>query len=164
MGLLNFFTFLFSVPILIAGIWLHNQGSSECERFLDKPMIILGVFLMLVSLAGLIGACCRVSWLLWVYLLVMFVLIVLLFSFTVFAFVVTNKGAGTALSNRGYKEYKLGDYSNWLQDRVKKAKNWNKIKSCLIDAKICSSFSDKYVNDTVQELYSENLSALQVYI
>lgn len=160
-GILNFVTFLLSIPILGAGIWLAHKASTDCERYLEKPVIAIGVFLMLVSLAGLIGACCRVSWLLWVYLLVMFLLIVILFCFTIFAFVVTNKGAGEALSERGYKEYRLGDYSNWLQKRVNNTKNWNKIKSCLIDGKVCSSFSDKYLNDTIEKFYSEHLSPLQ---
>lgn len=52
------------------------------EVFFEKPVIAIGVFLMLVSIAGLIAACCRVSWLLWVYLLAMFLLIFLLFCFT----------------------------------------------------------------------------------
>ncbi|PON48422.1 Tetraspanin/Peripherin [Parasponia andersonii] len=160
-GILNVLTFFLSIPIIIGGVWLRNQGDSECEKFLDTPVIVLGVFLLLVSIAGIIGAFCRVSWLLWIYLLVMFLLIVILFSFTIFAFVVTNKGAGKVLSDRGYKEYRLGDYSNWLQKRVNSTKNWNKIKSCLIDAKVCSSFSDKYVRDTVTEFYKENLNALQ---
>ncbi|KAK9932022.1 hypothetical protein M0R45_019273 [Rubus argutus] len=160
-GLLNLLTFIFSIPIVVAGIWLSKQGNSECEKFLDKPIIILGVFLMVVSLAGFIGACCRVSWLLWVYLLVMFLLIVVLVAYTIFVFAITNKGAGNVLSGKGYKEYKLGDYSNWLQKRVNSTKNWNKIKSCLIDSKVCSDFRDKYLNDTLPEFYKENLSALQ---
>uniref|UniRef100_A0A2P2JER7 Uncharacterized protein MANES_14G163700 n=1 Tax=Rhizophora mucronata TaxID=61149 RepID=A0A2P2JER7_RHIMU len=160
-GILNFATFLLSIPILVAGIWLRHHGASECEKFLDTPVIVIGIFLMLVSLAGLIGACCRVSWLLWIYLLVMFLLIVLLFCFTIFAFVVTNKGAGEALSGKGYKEYKLGEYSHWLQKRVNNTKNWNKIKSCLADSKICSDFNDKYLRDTVSQFYKEQLSAIQ---
>jgi len=158
---LNFVTFLLSIPILWAGIWLKDKGTSECDRFLDAPIIVLGAFLMLVSLAGLIGACCRVTWLLWVYLLVMFVLILVLFCFTIFAFVVTNKGAGKVVSQRGYKEYRLGDYSNWLQKRVTDTKNWNKIKSCLVDAKVCSKFNDKFFNDTATAFYKEHLSSVQ---
>ncbi|KAJ0091529.1 hypothetical protein Patl1_14432 [Pistacia atlantica] len=160
-GILNILTFLLSIPILWAGIWLSKHGASECEKFLDKPVIILGVFLMVVSLAGLIGSCCKVSWLLWVYLLVMFLLIVVLFCFTIFAFVVTNKGAGRVLSDKGYKEYRLGDYSNWLQKRVNSTSNWNKIRSCLADSKVCSSFSSKYLNDTAEKFYSEHLSSVQ---
>ncbi|XP_077222309.1 tetraspanin-8-like [Tasmannia lanceolata] len=158
-GILNFITFLLSIPILGGGIWLSTRGSTDCEKFLDKPIIALGVFLMIVSLAGLIGACCRVSWLLWVYLLVMFLLIVLLFCFTIFAFVVTNKGAGEVVSDRGYKEYRLGDYSNWLQKRVNNNKNWRRIESCLRDGKVCQSLEDS--NLPQADFYNKNLSPIQ---
>lgn len=160
-GILNFLVFLLSIPILAGGIWLSQKGSTECERFLDKPVIALGVFLMIVSIAGLVGACCRVTWLLWVYLFVMFLLILLVFCFTVFAFVVTNKGAGEALSDRGYKEYRLGDYSNWLQKRVNSGKNWNRIRSCLVDSKVCSEFQTKFLSDTVNDFHKEHLTSLQ---
>ncbi|XP_023007578.1 tetraspanin-8 [Cucurbita maxima] len=160
-GILNFIVFLLSIPIIAGGIWLSRQGTSDCEKFLDTPVIVIGVFLLLVSLAGFIGACCRVTWLLWIYLFVMFILIVLLFVFTIFAFAVTNKGAGQVLSNRGYKEYRLGDYSNWLQNRVNNNKNWNKIRSCLVDGKVCTEFNDKFARDTVDELYREHLSSIQ---
>ncbi|XP_039066410.1 tetraspanin-8-like [Hibiscus syriacus] len=158
LGILNFMTFLLS--ILGAGIWLSREGLTECKHFLDRP-IYVGVFLMAVSLAGMIGACCRVTWLLWLYVVVMFLLIVLGVVFTVFAFVVTNKGAGETLPGRGYKEYRLGDYSNWLQKRVSDGKNWNKIKSCLADSKVCTDFNDKYLNVPVTEFYREHLSSVQ---
>ncbi|KAI5390079.1 Tetraspanin-8 [Lathyrus oleraceus] len=145
------------------GVWLHKQSTTECERFLEKPIIALGVFLLVVSLMGLIGACCRVSWLLWFYLLVMFLLIVLLFAFTIFAFVVTNKGAGEALSNRGYKEYRLGDYSNWLQNKVTNGNTWERIRGCLESGKLCSEYHFKFLNDNIEKFHAEQLSALQTY-
>lgn len=163
-GFLNFLTLICSIPILVMGVWLSKQANTECERWLEKPVIALGVFLLVVSLMGLIGACCRVSWLLWFYLLVMFLLIVLLFAFTIFAFVVTNKGAGEVLANKGYKEYRLGDYSNWLQNRVNNNNNWNRIKSCLQSGKLCSQFHSQFLNDNVNKFYTEQLSALQVRI
>ncbi|KAK6942369.1 Tetraspanin/Peripherin [Dillenia turbinata] len=159
-GMLNFITLVLSIPILAVGIWLAQKGSTDCEKFLEKPIIVIGVFLMLVSIAGLIGACCRVTWLLWVYLLVMFILIVLLFCFTVFAFVVTNKGAGDALSGKGYKEYRLGNYSDWLQKRVTNTKNWSKIKSCLVASKACQTINGGK-NMTAEEFYQEELSPIQ---
>ncbi|CAI9787434.1 unnamed protein product [Fraxinus pennsylvanica] len=110
---------------------------------------------------GLVGSCCRVSCLLWVYLVVMFLLILLLFCFTIFAFVVTNKGAGEALSGRGYKEYRLGGYSDWLQKRVNNDKNWNKIRSCLQDSKICQRLLDDGSSTRVEDFYKEHLSSLQ---
>lgn len=115
---------------------------------------------MLVSIAGLIGACCRVNWLLWVYLLVMFLLILILFCFTIFAFVVTNKGAGDAVGGRGYKEYRLGDYSNWLQKRVESNKNWNRIRSCLIDGKVCQKLSQE-TNTASTEFFAKHLSPIE---
>ncbi|KAL2936192.1 Tetraspanin-8 [Bienertia sinuspersici] len=90
-GILNFVTFLLSIPILGGGIWLAHKATTDCEKYLEKPVIILGVFLMVVSLAGLIGACCRVNWLLWVYLVVMFLLILVLFCFTIFALLLLTK-------------------------------------------------------------------------
>ncbi|XP_057514263.1 tetraspanin-7-like [Actinidia eriantha] len=160
-GILNFVTFLLSIPILWAGIWLSRQATTECERFLEKPVIVLGVFLMVASILGLVGACCRVSLLLWLYLLLMFLLILVLFCFTIFAFVVTNKGAGEVVSDKGYKEYRLGDYSDWLQKRVNSTKNWNKIRSCLIDSKVCKSLIDDGSNTPVETFYKKRLSAIQ---
>ncbi|KAK7291918.1 hypothetical protein RIF29_07472 [Crotalaria pallida] len=161
-GILNFVTLILSIPIIVAGVWLSKQASTECERWLEKPVIALGVFLFVISIAGLIGACCRISWLLWVYLLVMFLLIILLFAFTVFAFVVTNKGAGEEISGKGYKEYRLGDYSNWLQKRVNDPKHWNRIKSCLQSGDLCKkNFAVRYQNDDVNKFFTEKLSALQ---
>lgn len=161
-GLLNLATVFLSIPIIGIGLWLANWADTDCEKFLQKPVIILGAALLLVSIMGFIGACCGISLLLWVYLLVVLLLILSLFCITVFAFIVTNKGAGEVLSGRGYKEYRLGDYSNWLQKRVNNTKNWDKIKSCLVESKVCSSFSDKYLNDTLEQFYSEHLSAVQV--
>ncbi|PKU78580.1 tetraspanin-8-like [Dendrobium catenatum] len=158
-GILNFLTFLLSIPILGAGIWLSTRASTDCEKFLERPLIALGVFLLVVSLAGLIGACCSVSWLLWIYLFVMFALILLVFCFTIFAFVVTNKGAGEVVSGRGYKEYRLGDYSNWLQKRVLNEGNWAKIRSCIRDSKVCNSLSEK--NQTFDQFVNDNLTPLQ---
>lgn len=160
-GAINVITFLLSIVILGGGIWLATKGDSVCEKFLQWPVIGIGAFLMLLSIAGFIGVCCRVTFLLWVYLIFMFLLIILIFAVTVFAFVVTNKGAGEVLSNRGFKEYRLGDYSNWLQKQVDKSGNWKKIKSCLQDSKICKNLASHSINETAQEFYNENLSPIE---
>ncbi|KAA0048788.1 tetraspanin-8-like [Cucumis melo var. makuwa] len=91
----------------------------------------------------------------------MFILILLLFVFTIFAFVITNKVAGKVLLNKGYKEYRLGDYSNWLQNRVKNNKDWNRIRNCLVDDKVCAEFNQKIASETIAQFYQEQLSSIQ---
>ncbi|KAJ0031607.1 hypothetical protein Pint_14287 [Pistacia integerrima] len=57
-ALVNVATFLLSLPILCVGIILATRGgATECEKFLQTPMIVLGVFIMIISLIGLHGAC-----------------------------------------------------------------------------------------------------------
>uniref|UniRef100_A0A0D9XDX0 Tetraspanin n=1 Tax=Leersia perrieri TaxID=77586 RepID=A0A0D9XDX0_9ORYZ len=159
-GILNALTFVLSLPILIAGIWLRTRADgTECERYLSAPFIAIGVFLLVVSIAGLVGACCRVNCLLWFYLVAMFILIVVTFCFTIFTFVITNKGAGEAVSGRGYKEYKLGDYSNWLQKRVENDKYWNKFRSCLQDSKVCKKLQEKKLDQS--HFFQADLSPLE---
>ncbi|CAL5039721.1 unnamed protein product [Urochloa decumbens] len=159
LGLLNACVLVLAVVALGGGAWLSHRASTDCERFLERPVIALGVLLLALSLAGLAGALCRATCLLWLYLLALFLLIVLLFAFTIFAFVVTNRGAGWVVSGRGYKEYRLGDYSTWLQRRVENAENWAKIRSCLQDGKVCQKLGER--KETVTQFVNSNLSPIQ---
>ncbi|KAJ4719062.1 Tetraspanin [Melia azedarach] len=137
-GLLNFLTFLLSIPILGGGIWLSSRANNtDCLKFLQWPLIIIGVSIMVVSLAGFAGACYRNTFLMWLYLFVMFFIIAALIGFIIFAYAVTDKGSGRAVLNRGYLEYSLEDYSGWLKDRVADHSYWGKISSCIRDSKVC---------------------------
>lgn len=160
-GIVNAITLLLSLAILAGGIWLATKGDTVCEKFLQWPVIGIGIFLAVLSIAGFVGSCCRVSLLLWVYLFFVFLIIILIFCITVFAFVVTNKGAGEVVSNRGFKEYRLGDYSHWLKKQINKSSNWKKIQSCIQDAKICKKLADGRIKQTAEEFYSSNLSPIQ---
>ena len=163
--ILNTISFLLSIPIVVVGVWLSHQGATECEHYLEKVFLATGIFLMIISLAGMIGACCRVSWLLWLYLFVMLGLIVLLVFSTVFTLVVINKGGGQSLSDKAYKEYRLEDYSVWLQKRVNNNdENWRRIKSCLQYSKVCERMgTDEASTGRADDLfYSKRLSAIQV--
>ncbi|XP_073385851.1 tetraspanin-8 isoform X2 [Physcomitrium patens] len=140
-GVVNFLMLMLLLPIIGFGVWLAKKHDSECVRFLQWPVIVLGMFVLVVSMAGLFGSWCGNRPLMWTYLFVMFVLIFLLFVLTLLAFVVTNSGAGRVVSGKGFKEYKLGDYSNWLQKRVDNPLYWSKIKSCLADGQVCSDLS-----------------------
>lgn len=165
-GFINFMTFLLSIPILGGGIWLSTKANqTDCLRFLQWPLIIIGASIMVVSLMGFAGSCYRISWLLWLYLFAMFFIIAALLGFIIFAFVVTSKGEGRPLVNQAnYRDYYLSDYSGWLKDRVSDPGYWAKISSCLRDAKACSKMG-VYVGgapETPNMFYHRYLSPIQV--
>lgn len=164
-GVINFLTFLLSIPILGGGIWLSTRANNtDCLRFLQWPLIIIGVSIMVVSLAGIAGACYRNTFLMWVYLFVMFFVIVALIGFIIFAYVVTDKGSGRTVPNRSYLEYYLQDYSGWLEDRVAEDSYWAKISSCIRDSKTCSKLRRTVggVPETADMFYLRKLSPVQV--
>lgn len=163
---INVVTLLLGAAVLAAGIYYgapHRGGGgvTECERFLRAPALALGGAIVAVSLAGLAGACCRATPLLWAYLLLTGLLILAAACFGVFALVVTNAGAGRAVSGRGFREYHLGDYSTWLRRSVEDGGHWARIRSCLVDTGVCRSLKS---NQTLDEFVNSNLSPLQVPI
>ncbi|KAK1297916.1 Tetraspanin-4 [Acorus calamus] len=166
-GAINFVTFLVSIPILGGGIWLSSRANNtDCLRFLQWPLIIIGVAIMVISLAGFAGACYRQTWLLWLYLFSMFWIILALLGFIIFAFAVTDKGRGRPATDQSatFLEYHLGDYSGWLKDRVSDPVYWRKISSCLRDAKACR-YMGRYDNmgnsESVTMFYRRELSPIQ---
>ncbi|XVF22791.1 hypothetical protein REPUB_Repub12eG0201400 [Reevesia pubescens] len=161
LGVINLVTFLLTIPILVAGIWLSKSGVSECGLTADTILISVGVLIMIMSLAGFIGSCYQVRWLLWAYLIVILILILGGLVSTGVTFASTDKGYGETLPGKGYKEYKLGNYNKWLQRIVNETQNWNKIKTCMVDTKVCNSFNKKYLNDTVEKFHKERLNAIQ---
>ncbi|KAG1371601.1 tetraspanin-3 [Cocos nucifera] len=169
-GVVNFITFLVSIPILGGGIWLSARANNtDCLRFLQWPIIIIGVTIMVISLMGFAGACYRISWLLRLYLFAMFFVIAALLGFIVFAFAVTDRGHGQVIMNRAFLEYQLSDYSGWLKDRVSEPGYWTKISACLRDAGACKGMA-RYVRDPTTGLlvpepadrfYQRHLSPIQ---
>ncbi|KAJ0624833.1 putative tetraspanin/Peripherin [Helianthus annuus] len=163
-GMLNFLTFLLSIPILGGGIWLSTRANNtDCMRFLQWPVIVIGVAIMIVSIAGFAGACYRNTLLMYLYLWVMFLIIVVLIGFVIFAYVVTDKGSGRSVPNRAYKDYYLPDYSGWLKDRVASDEYWRKISSCIRDSGACSN-SGRVVGgypESAEMYYLRKLSSIE---
>ncbi|KAD5803061.1 hypothetical protein E3N88_14451 [Mikania micrantha] len=162
--MLNFLTFLLSIPILGGGIWLSTRANNtDCLRFLQWPLIVIGVAIMVVSLAGFAGACYRNTFLMYLYLWVMFFIIVLLIGFVIFAYVVTDKGSGRPVPNRAYEDYYLPDYSGWLKDRVVSSNYWRDISSCIHDSGVCRK-SDRVVGgfpESADMYYRRKLSPIE---
>ncbi|KAJ4979266.1 hypothetical protein NE237_010046 [Protea cynaroides] len=163
-GMINFLTFLLSIPILGGGIWLSSKANTtDCMRFLQWPLIIIGISIMVVSLAGFAGACYRNTSLLWFYLVAMFCIIAALIGFIIFAYGVTDKGSGRSVLNRGYLDYYLSDYSGWLKDRVDQDSYWSKISSCIRDSHVCANMGLEIngVPESADMFYYRNLSPIQ---
>ncbi|GAU14649.1 hypothetical protein TSUD_97130 [Trifolium subterraneum] len=128
-GVLNFLTFLLSIPILGGGIWLSSRANNtDCLKFLQWPLIII-----------------------------------VLIGFIIFAYVVTDKGEGRRMINRGYLDYYLDDYSGWLKDRVKSDEYWGKISSCIRDSKTCRKLARNFngVPETSDMFFERKLSPIQ---
>ena len=67
-GAINFIAILLSIPIIGTGIWVMNEPANTCVKTLQWPVIILGVLILVVALAGFIGGFWRIQWLLIVYM------------------------------------------------------------------------------------------------
>ncbi|XP_019426847.1 PREDICTED: tetraspanin-6-like isoform X1 [Lupinus angustifolius] len=136
-GLLNLFTLLASIPIIGAGLWMA-KNSTTCESFLQTPLLVIGFVVLVISLAGFIGACFHVACALWVYLVVMLLLIASLIGLTIFGYGVTSKGGGVEVPGRVYKEYHIEDYSLWWRKRIEDPGYWNTIKRCILGSNTCA--------------------------
>ncbi|KAG2673730.1 hypothetical protein I3760_13G104400 [Carya illinoinensis] len=164
-GVLNFLTFLLSIPILGGGIWLSTRANNtDCLKFLQWPLIVIGICILVVSLTGFAGACYRNTVLMWLYLFAMFFIIAALLGFIIFAYVVTDKGSGRKVPSRTYSEYYLNDYSGWLRDRVMDDSYWSKISSCIRDSKACRKMARTVggAPEPAETFYRRNLNPLEV--
>ncbi|GAB4825401.1 Tetraspanin-4 [Ancistrocladus abbreviatus] len=163
-GLVNFLTFLLSIAILGGGIWLSSRANNtDCLKFLQWPLIVIGAAIMVISLAGFAGSCYRNTFLMYLYMWAMFFIIAALVGFVIFAYAVTDKGSGRPLSNRAYRDYYLEDYSGWLRRRVADDSYWVKISSCIRDSKVCGKMG-RFVDgvpETADMFYNRKLSPIE---
>lgn len=139
-GLLNLITFLVSLSIIVGAIWMARNHTT-CQSFLRTPLLVTGVIGLVVSLAGFIGACYNVVWLLWLYMLIMFLIIVALLAITIFAFAVTARGGGVEVAGRLYREYRLDKYSPLLGSRVEDPHFWETARRCILGSKTCAKLA-----------------------
>ncbi|KAL8130714.1 hypothetical protein V2J09_019869 [Rumex salicifolius] len=163
-GLVNFLTFLLSIVILGGGIWLATRANAtDCLRFLQWPLIIIGASIAVVSLAGFAGACYRNTFLMYIYMWAMFFILAALIGFVIFAYAVTDKGSGRPMYNRAYEDYYLQDYSGWLKDRVTDPGYWANIRACLRDSGVCAKLHRETngVAETANMFYYRKISPVQ---
>ncbi|XP_034700116.1 tetraspanin-2 [Vitis riparia] len=158
-AVLNFLALLCSIPIIAAGTWLASKPDNECIHLFRWPVVLLGVLILLVSLAGFVGAYWNKEGLLAFYLFCMGLLIGLLLILLVFAFVVSHSDGSYVVPGRAYKEYRLEGFSSWLRNYVTNSGNWNKIRTCLSQSDVCSKLSQNYI--TADQFFMAHISPLQ---
>lgn len=161
-GVINFVAVLLSIPIIGTGIWLTSQPDNSCVKILQWPVIILGVLILVVALAGFIGGFWRISWLLVLYFVLMLILIILLACLVVFIYMVTARGHGHLEPSRAYLEYHLDDYSGWLQRRVRSSYKWDRIRTCLSSTNMCAELNQRY--RMAQDFFNAHITPIQVYV
>lgn len=159
-GAINFGVMLLSIPVIGAGIWLTTEPDNSCVKLLQWPVIILGVLILVVALAGFIGGFWRIPRLLIFYLVAMLILIVLLACLVVFVYMVTSRGSGHAVPSRVYLEYNLDDYSGWLRRRVRSSYKWDRIRTCLSAKDTCAELNQSY--RAAQDFFNARITPLQV--
>uniref|UniRef100_J3L8F0 Tetraspanin family protein n=1 Tax=Oryza brachyantha TaxID=4533 RepID=J3L8F0_ORYBR len=157
-GLLNLITLVASVPIIGAGLWLQaHAGSSPCGSVLQAPLLAIGFVTLLVSLAGFLGSCYHVPSALWLYLAALLLLVLALLGITVFGLAVTAGGGGTQVPGRPYREFRLSDYSPWLQRHVQAERYWRPALACVLGARAC----DRVAAWTPLDYLSHDLTPIQ---
>ncbi|GMJ07355.1 tetraspanin2 [Hibiscus trionum] len=158
-AVLNFIAIICSIPIIAAGIWLAQQPDNGCIHLFRWPVLLLGLLILLVSLAGFVGAFRHKETLLAFYLCCMAILIGLLLILLVFAFIVTRSDGSYAVPGISFKEYRLDGYSGWLRNHVVDSKSWNKIRACLSDTDICPKLTQQFI--TADQFFASHMSPLQ---
>jgi len=132
-----------TIVVQISKTWeiITFYGNANCASFLQVPVFILGVALLVISVLGLMALFCRASPLHRVYLWAMFLLVVVLLGFTIFSSLVTDKGPKETDSCAD--QSRLQDFSGWLQGHLVNEKKWVRIKKCLIKARVCQEYAKK---------------------
>ncbi|KAJ8536356.1 hypothetical protein K7X08_034757 [Anisodus acutangulus] len=114
---------------IVDATWINSDRATLCQKVLEKPLLIAGVFLLVVSVLGLVFSLYRAGSIIqWICM----VLLSLPFLGLVCFMVCTT----VTMSRAYYREIKSGDYSNWLQKYLMNEEHWKEIKSRLFNWKI----------------------------
>lgn len=159
-AVLNFIGLLASIPIIGAGIWLASKPDNDCIHDFRWPVLILGTLVLLVSLAGFLGAYFYKRGLLAFYLFAMALLIAFLLFLLLFALIVTQPDGSYDVPGRAYTEYRLQGFSLWLRNHVTNSGSWPKISACLARSNICFKLTHHPM--TVYQFFNSPISPLQV--
>ncbi|GAB2210889.1 hypothetical protein Droror1_Dr00016177 [Drosera rotundifolia] len=131
---LNTITLIIGMYTMFLGVRASENLDFACNRIAYEPLVAFGAVLSLMSLFGLFGTCCRATFCMWLYLLILFLVIVMIAFGTAFGTAVMRKAPdlhGTT--------YYLKDFSTWMQDNVVGAAEWPRIHTCLAESNFCAN-------------------------
>lgn len=130
--LVNYLILLLSIALLGVGIWLAQRASGNCPSHLHWLIIVIAILIFIVAFIGLVGACRRLAWLLWMYISILSFIVVLLIVFTIIAFMVKERGFSGLINAQVTRKFDPGNYSPWIRKRECQArflwafkKDWN---------------------------------------
>ncbi|KAK4354335.1 hypothetical protein RND71_026529 [Anisodus tanguticus] len=156
--LLNFVTLVASIILIMLAMSFNmHLNASLCQKEIQKPLMILGVTLLVLSLMGIVGAACHVSFLLWIYLFLLFLVILGMMIYSVFSIVVALNHLDDKPADKDDWEDKFQEYSQWMKNHLPDERHWDKIKSCMIDVKFCKLLPE----DRTEEFYKTKLDPIQ---
>ncbi|KAK9271734.1 hypothetical protein L1049_002097 [Liquidambar formosana] len=159
LGFMNLLTLLFSIPILFLSWFLEARGKTDCDCYIRVTLLTIGIFLLAMSLIGFLGSWFRLALLLWLYLGVMVLLIIGVLVFTVLGLIVTHGGSdGHLMLQKGYDEYQIKQFSDWMQSYVLANEYWSTSKSCFVEFSLCDDL-DKLISNLPAQDYMENFPA-----
>ncbi|XP_021762996.1 tetraspanin-9-like [Chenopodium quinoa] len=131
---INLITLLIGCFLLCLRIFLATHKDMTCFSLLNSPCLRIGILLVVISLLGLIGSCCRSLFIMWLYLFVYLILILVVAITVLLWIVVIAKGA--VRLDVG-KPHKLNDFTFWFQDQAMGIADWSVVRKCLIRKDIC---------------------------
>ncbi|KAM3318909.1 tetraspanin-8 isoform X2 [Capsicum chacoense] len=144
-------TIAVSLAAIGCAIWLHfSDSNTPCEKVWEKPLLIVGVSVLVVWGLGFVWSSSQIKFFFWIYLISSSLVYFGAFCLMVFSILVTNRNVSRALFGRG------GDYSHYLLQKY--VLNAEQINSCLADFEFCQRVpSGKGV-----ELFKYSVSDIQL--
>ncbi|GBG43048.1 hypothetical protein CBR_g76634 [Chara braunii] len=125
-------SFLYVVVLML--LCCYQDECNDGDSFCDSCRVVGAVSLLLVALLSC--------------------------AFGIFGLVVsTGEYGGHVVVGKGYREFKLNDYSHWMQDRVRNEVVWRRIKPCLMNRQECQKLASQKPQPKTGILHYNRLQA-----
>ncbi|XP_059645707.1 tetraspanin-8-like [Cornus florida] len=138
---LNFLALLWSLFIIVGSSYLLVGGYPEC---MGSPVtqLVFGILVFVLSVVAMIGAIRNHKLFLAIYVWSLVGWMVVNVSYATLSFV---SSTTVSMAIKEHTEYKLNEYPAWLRTYGVYGKNWNSVKECMVQGKLCYkiNFLDK---------------------